>query len=94
MRKFLGMLFLAIVLMLNSGFGAIENSTYVQTEIRINATANIQKISASDIENESIVELPEVLETQSLTEKISGFMVITFTFLMKSMFDFIMGLVN
>jgi hypothetical protein len=70
MKKLLSILFLGTVLFLNSGFGAVENSTYVQSEMSSNAVSNVQKVGEITVEK-LVVE--EELFAESISEKVGGF---------------------
>jgi hypothetical protein len=92
MKKLLSILFLASVLMVSSGFGAIENSTYVQSETTINSKANFHKVNFN--EKKVIIESPEEVDSESISEKIGGILITSINLMVKAFINFMASILN
>jgi hypothetical protein len=94
MKQILSILFLTSIFFLNSGFGAIENSTYVQTETTLNATPKAHKIGLIESERKVVFDVPDEVGTESLSEKIGGIVITSISLLVKAFFNFMASILN
>jgi hypothetical protein len=87
MKKLLSILFLSTVLFLNTGFGAIENSTYVQTELSVKAVSNVHKVGEISIDK---IVVEEAVSAKSISEKVGSCIIGSVSLFVRSMIDFIL----
>ncbi|WP_341225012.1 hypothetical protein [uncultured Arcticibacterium sp.] len=99
MKKVIVALFLSSVFVLGSGFGAVENNSYVRTEA-VSAEKAVVKVENSSLEistltlNEEFEKVVHLDSSESFSEKVGGLIVESFISVLKSVSAFLLTLIH
>lgn len=99
MKKVLVALFLSAIFVFGSGFGAVENNSYVQTEA-VSSEKVVVKVENTSQEtsgvalNEEFEKVIHVDASDSFSEKIGVFIVDSFMSILKSVSAFLLTLIH